>query len=312
MNKQNKFIVVLIAVLFSLSGMGLAQNVDASITTSHAGHGGLNNFDPGAVANNRQESQVARNINNLILQKTGAKDTTDNSGSTVNQNLSNIVTVTNRLAGYDTWNLSNHLNSASPQATGVEVYYFGPDPAAKAKAEQVSAAIANSLGLPNRGAKDGSGLYVIRNTTGKMLLIEWGFISNSNDVKSIETTNSEKAVNAMLGCFGYNFDNKPIAPPTPPVQQTYPLGSIVVPLNSHMSFYVVDKGSLGYVIATGQRWEDSSNFTTDKNNVRVGSVVQSKNSKFSYYVANVRNYSDSRTEYLVATQIRDIAFDAVK
>ena len=38
MNKQNKFIVVLIAVLFSLSGMGLAQNVDASITTSHAGH----------------------------------------------------------------------------------------------------------------------------------------------------------------------------------------------------------------------------------------------------------------------------------
>ena len=31
MNKQNKFIVVLIAVLFSLSGMGLAQNVDASI-----------------------------------------------------------------------------------------------------------------------------------------------------------------------------------------------------------------------------------------------------------------------------------------
>ena len=144
-----------------------------------------------------------------------------------------------------------------------------------------------------------------------MLLIEWGFISNSNDVKSIET-NSEKAVNAMLGCFGYNFDNKPITPPTPPVQQTYPLGSIVVPLNSHMSFYVVDKGGLGYVIATGQRWEDSSNFTTDKNNVRVGSVVQSKNSKFSYYVANVRNYSDSRTEYLVATQIRDIAFDAVK
>lgn len=99
---------------------------------------------------------------------------------------------------------------------------------------------------------------------------------------------------------------------TEQTKASYPLGSIVVPLNSNMSFYVVDKGGLGYVIATGQRWEDSSNFTTDKNNVRVGSVVQSKNSKFSYYVANVRNYSDSRTEYLVATQIRDIAFDAVK
>lgn len=99
---------------------------------------------------------------------------------------------------------------------------------------------------------------------------------------------------------------------TEQTKASYPLGSIVVPLNSHMSFYVVDKGGLGYVIATNQLWEDSSNFTTDKNNVRVGSVVQSKNSKFSYYVANVRNYSDSRTEYLVATQTRDIAFDAVK
>lgn len=312
MNKQNKFIMALITMLvLSVSGIGMAQNVDLTITTSHAGHGGLNNFDPGAVANGKQESKIARNINSLIIQKTGAKDATDNSGSTVNQNLSNIVTVTNRLAGYDTWNLSNHLNSAGPLATGVEVYYFGPDPAAKAKAEQVSLAIAKALGLPNRGAKDGSGLYVIRNTTGKMLLIEWGFISNSNDVKSIET-NADKAVNAMLASFGYNFDNKPIVPPAPPARPTYPVGSIVVPLSSHMSFYVVDKGPLGYVIATGQQWEDSSKFTTDKNNVKVGSIVQMKDNKFSYYVANIRHYADSRTEYLIATQVRDIAYSAVK
>lgn len=94
---------------------------------------------------------------------------------------------------------------------------------------------------------------------------------------------------------------------------TYPLGSVIVPKNlGGMSYYVVDKGPLGYVMATGVRWEDSSKFTTDKSKVRVGSIVQLKDSKFSHYVASMRSYSDGRTEYLIATQTKDIAFDAVK
>lgn len=289
-----------------------------TIKDTHAGHGGLDNFDPGAVNGTKQESKIARNINHLILTKTGAVDTTDNLATTVPQNLANIVNSTNRVASLNDWSISNHLNAASPSATGVEVFYFGADPVAKAKAEQVSAAIASALGLVNRGAKDGSGLYVIRNTASRMLLIEWGFISNDNDVKAIETK-AEQAVNAMLNCFGYDLTNKPSAPaPTPnPVQPTssrYPVGSIIVPKNNPngMSYYVAAVGSLGYVIATGQRWEDSSKFSTDRTKVRVGSVVQLKDSKFSYCVLNVRNYSDTRTEYLIATQTRDIAFDAVK
>lgn len=289
-----------------------------TIKDTHAGHGGLDNFDPGAVNGVKQESKIARNINHLILTKTGAIDTTDNLATTVPQNLANIVNSTNRVASLNDWSISNHLNAASPGATGVEVFYFGADPVAKAKAEQVSAAIASALGLVNRGAKDGSGLYVIRNTASRMLLIEWGFISNDNDVKAIETK-AEQAVNAMLNCFGYDLTNKPSAPastpnPVQPTSSRYPVGSIIVPKNNPngMSYYVAAVGSLGYVIATGQRWEDSSKFSTDRTKVRVGSVVQLKDSKFSYCVLNVRNYSDTRTEYLIATQTRDIAFDAVK
>lgn len=289
-----------------------------AIKDTHAGHGGLDNFDPGAVNGTKQESKIARNINHLILTKTGAVDTTDNLATTVPQNLANIVNSTNRVASLNDWSISNHLNAASPSATGVEVFYFGADPVAKAKAEQVSAAIASALGLVNRGAKDGSGLYVIRNTASRMLLIEWGFISNDNDVKAIETK-AEQAVNAMLNCFGYDLNNKPStsAPSPNPVQPTssrYPVGSIIVPKNNPngMSYYVAAIGPLGYVIATGTRWADSSEFSTDRTKVRVGSVVQLKNDKFSYTVVNVRNYSDTRTEYLIATQTRDIAFDAVK
>lgn len=286
-----------------------------TIKDTHAGHGGLDNFDPGAVNGTKQESKIARNINHLILTKTGAVDTTDNLATTVPQNLANIVNSTNRVASLNDWSISNHLNAASPGATGVEVFYFGADPVAKAKAEQVSAAIASALGLVNRGAKDGSGLYVIRNTASRMLLIEWGFISNDNDVKAIET-NAEQAVNAMLNCFGYDLNNKPTAPPAPkpPARTTYPVGAIIVPKDNPkgMSYYVAAVGSLGYVIATGTRWADSSEFSTDRTKVRVGSVVQLKNDKFSYTVVNIRNYSDSRTEYLIATQTRDIAFDAVK
>ncbi|WP_317912824.1 N-acetylmuramoyl-L-alanine amidase [Carnobacterium maltaromaticum] len=234
-----------------------------TIKDTHAGHGGLDNFDPGAVNGTKQESKIARNINHLILTKTGAVDTTDNLATTVPQNLANIVNSTNRVASLNDWSISNHLNAASPGATGVEVFYFGADPVAKAKAEQ--------------------------------------------------------AVNAMLNCFGYDLNNKPSTPaPTPnPVQPTssrYPVGSIIVPKNNPngMSYYVAAIGPLGYVIATGTRWADSSEFSTDRTKVRVGSVVQLKNDKFSYTVVNVRNYSDTRTEYLIATQVRDIAFDAVK
>ena len=171
-----------------------------TIKTIHAGHGGI---DPGAVGNGYKEADIARQITDKMIAKTGAFNATDNSAISVNDNLAKIVGNVERVSrSSNDWNISNHLNSASPQATGVEVFYFSTDSEAKQKAEQVSAVIATALGLPNRGAKHGNDLYVIRNTTGKMLLIEWGFISNASDIKTL-LANMDGAINEVIKLFGY-------------------------------------------------------------------------------------------------------------
>lgn len=173
------------------------------IGSSHAGHGGAGKWtDPGAVGNGLQEATVAREINDKIIKLVGCKDTTDNKGTSVNGILANTVTnINNSPSGYQ---ISNHLNSfGSASATGVEVLYG--DISDKPMAEKVSKAIADALGIANRGAKDGSWLYIANNSNWdkKVLLIEWGFISNPNDMKALKN-NMDKAIQTMLKCFDYN------------------------------------------------------------------------------------------------------------
>ena len=173
------------------------------IGSSHAGHGGAGRWtDPGAVGNGLQEATVAREINDKIIKLLGCKDTTDNRGTSVNGILANTVTnINNSPSGYQ---ISNHLNSfGSASATGVEVLYG--DISDKPMAEKVSKAIADTLRIANRGAKDGSWLYIANNSNWdkKVLLIEWGFISNPNDMKALKN-NMDKAIQAMLKCFDYN------------------------------------------------------------------------------------------------------------
>lgn len=181
------------------------EDVKMAITSSHAGHGGAGRWtDPGAVGNGYQEATVARQINDKIIKATGARDTTDNRGTSVNGILANTVNNINACAGG--YQISNHLNSfGSASATGVEVLYGSI--ADKPMAEKVSKAIADALGIANRGAKDGSWLYIASNTGAnkKVLLIEWAFISNPNDMNKL-MGNMDKAINAMLACFGYNVN----------------------------------------------------------------------------------------------------------
>lgn len=205
-----------------------------TINTSHAGHGGT---DPGAVGNGYTEAAVARLYNNEYCAITGAYNATDDIAQSVNQNLSNIVNNVNRVAAGDSWNLSWHLNAASPSATGVEVFYYGGDERARQRAAEISKTLSMIYGLPNRGAKDGSGLYVIRNTQGSTLLIELGFISNANDLKQVLDKRSE-AVRAVASIMGYNVSHpsdKPVEVPEKPVkpkvEKVVPLGGIGVGTN---------------------------------------------------------------------------------
>lgn len=186
-----------------------------SIVSSGAGHGGKKTgstwFDPGAGGHGYNEADFTRKINEKILTITKAKDTTDNAGTSANSNLGNITAKIN--AGADGWALSNHLNAFNGTAHGVEVLYGSPS--SKGKAEEMAAAISKATGLTNRGAKDGSWLYLARNSYPgkKVLLIEWAFVDNKSDMDKL-VKNLDKAIAAMLACFGYKTSSPSESKPT--------------------------------------------------------------------------------------------------
>lgn len=193
------------------------------LKTIHAGHGGV---DPGACANGYREADIARTITKKMCQITGAYDATDNTAVSVNDNLAKIVrNVNGRNPSANDWNISNHLNAATPSATGVEVWYYEGDEEGRKKAAEVSAAIANVLKIPNRGAKGTKNLYVINNTNGHTLLIEWCFITNAGDIQRL-LNNMDSAVNAALKCFGYGSGTT--VPPTTSNQNNKKNGEVTM------------------------------------------------------------------------------------
>lgn len=200
------------------------EDLIMAIASSHAGHGGAGGTgrwaDSGAVGNGLQEATVARTINAKIIKATGVRDTTDNKGANANAILYNTVANINSCAGG--WQIANHLNAfGQSSANGVEVLYG--DIADKPMAEKVSKAIADATGMYNRGAKDGSWLYIASNSgwDKKVLLIEWGFITNKGDMDKL-MANMDKGINAMLKCFGYDVNVGGGTTPTNPTKPTTP------------------------------------------------------------------------------------------
>ncbi|EPB3092463.1 N-acetylmuramoyl-L-alanine amidase [Enterococcus faecium] len=188
-----------------------------TIRSNGAGHGGRkdgsNWMDSGAVGNGRREADVARTITQKMLAIARVHETTDNTGTTVNQNLQNQVNLMN-VAGAGVA-ITNHLNAFNGQAKGAEVYYWAGNNAMKALAERVSKVIADTLGIPNRGAKPTTTFFVHRNTDPgvNVLLIEWCFIDNANDMRRLDQ-NMDQAVRAAMSVLGYNTSNGGSTPAT--------------------------------------------------------------------------------------------------
>lgn len=267
---------------------GGSVTMAGQIATTHAGHGGRKNgnawTDPGAVGSGYKEADVARQINAKIVKATGAYDATDNSGTSINGNLSNIVKKMNSV-GKD-WHVSNHLNSAGSLATGIEVWYWAGDETSRAKATQLSKALSDATGLPNRGAKGTRELYVLRNSNGRTLLIEWGFINNPNDMKKL-IANMDKAVNALLKVFGYNTTvgggstAKPTPAPKPEVPSTGTGGY---------------KFAVGTQVTFGGVFKDS--VSASKANPNIGYVPASKLTKNSGKITRQLKVNN-RSVYLI-------------
>ena len=84
--------------------------------------------------------------------------------------------------------ISIHLNAGKGQ--GSEIYTWKGKPLARAT--RVLNGLAN-VGFKNRGIKDGSKLYVIRNTKCEAMLIEVCFVDNQNDVNLLKNKYEEIA-----------------------------------------------------------------------------------------------------------------------
>lgn len=98
--------------------------------------------------------------------------------------------------------VSIHLNAFNGEAYGAEVYTYGGN--RFIEAERVLSNI-TKLGYTNRGIKDGSGLYIIRNTDMKAMLIECCFIDNEKDMERFNSTNMANAiVSGIVGETGHN------------------------------------------------------------------------------------------------------------
>ena len=87
--------------------------------------------------------------------------------------------------------ISIHFNAFNGNANGTEVLTYG------GKSFTEATNVLNnlvSLGLTNRGVKDGSGLYVLRNTKMKSMLIECCFCDNKNDMNKYDSETFSNAI----------------------------------------------------------------------------------------------------------------------
>lgn len=131
-------------------------------------------------------------------------DCTDDYSTTQSANLSTIVSKCN--AHNVDLDISIHLNSArndphgDGKCGGVEVY--GYDDRIYGTAYRIAESIANTLGIGFHGApvKYNTGLYVLRKTRAKAILIECCFVDDKDDVNRWDSTKCAMAIASALGC----------------------------------------------------------------------------------------------------------------
>lgn len=154
----------------------------------HAGHNPDGMAASGAVGLIR-ESTEARAVKDKLIEKLTAmghtaRDCTCNNGANQQDVLEKIVAACNaQKADLD---ISIHFNAGASRkvdgnTTGTEVFVYSGSSAAAPYAQRIVDNIA-ALGFRNRGVKERSSLYVLRNTVAPAILIECCFVDDPDDV----------------------------------------------------------------------------------------------------------------------------------
>lgn len=92
-----------------------------------------------------------------------------------------------------------HFNAASKTSgkRGVEVWYYTGSKTGKSYAEKISKKLANLMGLPNRGAKATTSLYVLKHTKAPAILIEVCFVDAKGDANAYKSIGASKVAAAV-------------------------------------------------------------------------------------------------------------------
>lgn len=157
------------------------------------GHGETEggSYDPGAINGNYQEFRIAKEIG-----KAAAEKLREYGADCQLVNYDGSLSLKERIRRFRRKEADLlaeiHLNSGSRTASGSEVWYYPGDEKGKRAAAEISAAIAEALHLPDRGAKASDYYGIIRQTGPTACLVETCFISSS-DLEKVKNPAGQKA-----------------------------------------------------------------------------------------------------------------------
>jgi N-acetylmuramoyl-L-alanine amidase len=155
----------------------------------------LKGYDTGALGNGLKEQDITREVGKIVTSKLRALghiviECAMDSANSVSESLSYRVNKAN-FNNVDLF-ISLHVNAGGGK--GVEIYTYNKE---ILKEAQEILKNMSALGFNNRGIKDGSNLYVIRNTKAKAMLIELFFI-DSIDVELYKKVGAQRLANAIV------------------------------------------------------------------------------------------------------------------
>ena len=159
-------------------------------------------YDSGAVSGNYHEFKIAREITKYAQAYYNANytETADIMNYNGDLYLTDRIKKVNA-ADYD-FIAEIHLNAG--KGTGSEVYYYHGSPTGEKQAEAISKAIAQTLGIRNRGAKvrlndTGKDYFaIIRDTKPCAVLVETVFIDTASDLAKVKTADGQKKCGEVI------------------------------------------------------------------------------------------------------------------
>ncbi|WP_286669417.1 N-acetylmuramoyl-L-alanine amidase [Thomasclavelia cocleata] len=199
------------------------------------------------------ESTETRNIGNAfvdLLIKNGHEvvNCTIDKASTQAEYLKKVVEMANR-QDLDYF-ISFHFNAYNGKVFGTEVYTY--EGRQFADALEVCANI-SALGFANRGVKNGTGLYVVKKTKAKSMLIECCFVDNVEDVETYKRVGANAIAEAVYKAIA-NTNVETVQPQPAPTPQPAPAPSkptddwvrrLQIELNAQFGAGLVEDGLRG-------------------------------------------------------------------